>query len=107
MNPNGFIALAEYDKPVNGGNNDGIINNRDAVFSNLRLWQDINHNGVSESSELRALMSLNVKGIWLDYGWSRRTDEYGNIFRYRARVEDTGNANVGHWAWDVFLLAAP
>ena len=107
LNPNGFIALAEYDKSINGGNNDGIINRRDAVFSSLRLWQDVNHNGVSELSELHMLVSLNVEGVWLDYKWSRRADEYGNIFRYRARADDTKNANVGHWAWDVFLLAAP
>lgn len=106
-NPNGFLALAEYDKASKGGNNDGLIDRRDTILTSLRLWQDMNHNGISEASELNSLPSLNVRAISLDYRGSRRTDQYGNIFRYKARVEGGRGSQIGHWAWDVFLLVEP
>jgi hypothetical protein len=101
---NGFLALAEYDKVSNGGNANGEIENGDAVFSTLRLWQDANHNGLSEPGELHTLSSLDVAALQLAYKYSKKIDANGNEFRFRAKVTGTKGSELRRWVWDVYLV---
>jgi hypothetical protein len=102
---NGFRALNEYDKLSNGGNRDGKITKKDSVFSRLRLWQDINHNGISEPSELHSLTSLSLASIDLDYKKSKFKDNNNNTFKFRTKIKDIHDAQLGRWIYDVFLDA--
>lgn len=101
---NGFLALSTFDTTENGGDGDGRIRGGDAVFSALRLWQDRNHNGISEANELHSMTDFGLTSIDLQYKTSRRRDEHGNQFRYRAKVTNLHGSEVGRWAWDVFLV---
>jgi len=100
---NGFRALALFDQLDFGGNSDGQIDREDTVFAHLKLWQDSNHNGISETEELRNLADSEVRIIELRYRESKRQDEHGNWFRYRVKVRDVRGEQLGRWAWDVFL----
>ncbi len=100
--PNGFEALAVFDQSVKGGNGDGFITARDRVFPLLGLWKDLNHDGISQPSELFKLTDLGVSAIELDYQPSKQWDNQGNQFRYRAAVINTNGDR--HWAWDVFFV---
>jgi hypothetical protein len=116
--PNGFLALAEFDKPSNGGNGDGVIDEHDAVFSKLRLWIDENHDGICQPGELHTLTEFGINSLSLRYFETRREDSFGNVFRYRAPVNpgeyrdfrdkrehgDKVVREVGRWAYDVFLV---
>ena len=103
---NGFFALRVFDRSILGGNNDGMITSGDAIFNSLRLWQDANHNGVSEPTELASLTALSIQSISLDFRESLRRDRHGNVFRYRSRVYGAGSSDLGRWAYDVILVTS-
>ncbi|MBI1762812.1 MAG: VCBS repeat-containing protein [Acidobacteria bacterium] len=83
---NGFLAMAEYDKPEHGGNNDGKLDALDVVFPFLQLWQDANHNGYSEPVELTTVASRNIVSLPLTYIEATVTDQYGNRFSLKNNV---------------------
>jgi hypothetical protein len=101
---NGFAALAVFDQPEYGGNGDGQIDRRDAVFSRLLVWVDKNHNGVSDPGELLTMQQAGVQSISLHYERSKLTDAYGNQFIYRTRITLGGDNPKGdRYAYDVIL----
>jgi len=106
--PNGFLALAVFDDPANGGNGDGVIDEHDSVWSRLKLWIDENHDGISQQSELYTLPELGVFSISLKYVQARRYDQYGNLFRYKGRVNPEGEPRhdkVDRVLYDVYLVS--
>jgi hypothetical protein len=103
---NGYAALAVFDDPANGGNGNGKIDPGDAIYSSLRLWVDKNHNGISEPDELIPLAAAGVFAIDLNYVELSRFDRLGNLFHYRANVEDNaGQADPR--CYDVYLQLKP
>lgn len=66
----GFEALAELDD-----NGDGIIDNKDPAFANLRVWIDANHNGKSDSNELKTLNETGIISISLEHSEVSIVDE--------------------------------
>lgn len=59
---NGFQALAQLDT-----HRDGIIDQKDKMFSKLLIWFDINGDGISQSTELSSLAEKGVTEISLSY----------------------------------------
>jgi hypothetical protein len=96
--PNGFLALAIFDE-----NADHWIDARDAIYVQLRVWRDANHDGVSQMDELSTLPAAGVESMSLDYRASWRQDRWGNVLRYRAKIEGPRTP----WAYGVHLAAVP
>ena len=70
----GFDALSDLDS-----NDDGVFDAKDTRFADVRVWRDLNQDGISQSNELSTLAANNILSI--------------NLNKTRART-DLGNGNV-------------
>jgi hypothetical protein len=79
--PSALAALA-YER---GSALSGTIDQRHPLFFDVLLWTDANHNGISESTEMRAAHQV-LSAIGLGFGYHHREDDHGNRSRYRGFV---------------------
>jgi len=72
----GFEALREFDD-----NKDGKIDASDIVYLKLKVWQDLNRDGVSQAEEMKSLADVGIKAINLNSTVTGAADAMGNIQR--------------------------
>ena len=76
----GFAALAQEDS-----NGDGTISATDARWAELRLWRDLNQDGLAQSDELLSLESQHITALKLVHSAQSQSLANGN------RLADTGS----------------
>ena len=94
---NGFAALATLD-----ANRDGQVNAQDGSgWSSLRLWRDLNGNGLSEAGELVSLQDAGISSLGTAYsGNANPTDAQGNQHRQLGSfTRADGSTGAMHDVW--------
>jgi hypothetical protein len=76
----GFAALRDQDT-----NGDGLVDANDANFANLRLWRDLNQDGVSQANELSSLADHGIGALRAE----RRV--YAQVLPNGNQLADLGN----------------
>lgn len=61
IDTDGFSVLSLLDS-----NSDGVIDSSDDDFDDLKIWIDVNENGISEATELQSLTDANIVSINLN-----------------------------------------
>ena len=75
----GFAALAQEDT-----NADGVVNASDTRWSDLRVWRDLNQDGVSQAGELFTLDALGIASI------NVQATEHSQVLADGNRIADLG-----------------
>jgi hypothetical protein len=93
----GYAALRDMD-----GNHDGVIDKNDAAFADLKVWVDVNSDGVSGAGELKTLQDLGISSIsaLADVNLSK---DNGNLIGLTSSYQTTDGAT--HAAADVWFVA--
>ena len=111
--PEALITFASERRPAERS---AFLNTNNSQFSQLLLWTDRNHNGISEEAELRSAGQL-LAQIALGFERNHRKDGHGNESRYRGSVYVRRAAGVDpvstpaddrarlRWMYDACLVA--
>ena len=85
----GFAALADLDS-----NGDKVIDAKDAAFKELRVWRDINQDGISQNNELFTLQSLGIKSFNTAYTNTRHNLGNGNTLVQKGSYTKADGTNA-------------
>lgn len=84
---NGFEALLQYDN-----NADGVIDAGDPIWQLMLLWNDANHDGMSQPWELQPIAASDILTLETSYDSLNRTDPSGNMFRFKSKLRRASGA---------------
>ncbi|WP_172633601.1 calcium-binding protein [Sulfuricurvum kujiense] len=80
----GFAEL----RSIADSNYDNIIDRRDELYNQLKIWQDTNGDGISQSNELKSLTQAGVKNIELNV-FATNINLNGNVLSEAGRYGDS------------------
>lgn len=84
----GFAALAQEDT-----NGDGLVNAQDARWQTLRIWRDLNQDGISQTNELSAINAAQLRRCRPGHGgFGRRPGLCLRETRFACRHRHPGSA---------------
>jgi hypothetical protein len=81
---NGFEEL----RRIADSNYDGVIDRRDELYNQLKVWQDANQDGISQTNELKTLSEAGVKNIELNV-FATNINLNGNLLSEAGRYTDS------------------
>jgi trimeric autotransporter adhesin len=99
----GFAALSQEDT-----NGDGVVNAEDARFADLRLWRDLNQDGVSDAGELFTLGSQNITSLSLaktGTGAAQGNNRISDLGTFTRTASD--GSQTTHTMGDIDLFDSP
>ncbi len=106
---NGYVALAKYDgKSADGhfflAEADGRIDINDPIYARLRVWKDINLDGVASADELISLSDAGIAFIDVNYSSDYYEDDiYGNETQMKSVIGyDNGMLDLIFDLWFVY-----
>lgn len=100
---NGFEMLRAYDE-----NGDGVIDENDSIYDQLRLWVEKTEDGVCETDETISLRDAGIKSINVGYQDVREDDGKGNLIgQVGSFTRDDGSKGAAVDVWFQALANRP
>jgi Ca2+-binding RTX toxin-like protein len=101
----GFEALRALDTHQEGDGKN-LFDSRDAAFSQLRVWQDKNQNGVTDAGELSTLSALGIVSIQLQETAINQDLGGGNSITGKAKVTRRVDSSTSESEIDSVLVSS-